>query len=834
MADSLPIVPAPNSDVEVYSSAPSSGSGANAANNRIDSETILYGQVHDTYGSYGAYLVSVPNKHSSLPCINFADVARGLFGSVSVQPLPIGVTVAIYVPHDSKCGYILGTCTPIDDNQSATPSFLIAPEGGVNVISKKEAFAPEDWNLAGTLPRAAAGVPKDFLPGDAGSYGDMGLFVGILRAMALFRASDLAKIEAFTIDDLLRVTGHNLELRSSVGEVNDSSIFGRIDREELSSINQHESLGMGEGEEIGKEQATTLRNDPENIAYAEVTEDATGKWRHVRRLGHAANIEQSWVTRPPADPTMLNDKAKDLKQAGMYHSMITRLGAFALRSLGGGGVFKTNQIAVPIKLRDPLDPGADQAVEAEPVADFDLTGGAAGPMGAGCKVSDFLAYQFSKVAMARFLELNKNFFVPEEADCSTPHKTIKPPGKGEFFREFPDMVDLGSDIEGVQNEPGTEPRKAAPGEAHITTLPDGSVSIQDIWGSSIQMRGGRVIITASNGIELHSGGSIVSLAGNDIIQRARNSIDLSSTEQQVRIQGDRGVFIHSESAGIQISSAPTSPLKKLDATGEKYFVPGIVFKSGTTVEVVAERFNAHLDSQFYVGPNGGQRPSIYTELRSFENQLEANSLFAVKSGGGTFWAQNGSIYGSQDVRVDGGVQCKEGIRSDGVITTKDRIYAEGQIFTRGSVIWGGSGVKADPLRLPPPIDPLNSIETQSIKDAFLPKKWTDLQYPLLQKELKSIKFTYRSEDEYGTGKGKWFEAQWQRDLAADLVPWEEKSIEETYPYPGKKHFTGANSFYTYEPANLTKDGKPVKRSAMKASGGKLTGQAMSSYPIQDR
>ena len=792
------------------SNSPVQGGGVYAASMSRDADFIFVGHVNDVYPPDGTVYVSLNNQSKNLPCVMAGSVMSGFFGVRQVGLPSIGSHVVVYVVAHGACGYVLGVIPALDTDSRKRPVTMLTPNCGVNTFSINEVWNPADWEAMDVLP-AGANQSADVLPGELAYVNEFGAALGVLRLAGLLKGSDLSKVEAFAIDNLLRITGHNLETFTAAGELLTSGYYGRVGTEEYVAFNQHESLGMAEPGAIGEDNAVDLRNAPALSSSLKIMNPRQrGLWRLLRHGGWTGDMVQEYIVRPSADPMPESPDSDPPQDAGMLHEYRSRFGRHFVRSLAGGGIHKVDRIPVPIRRRAPGEPGCDEDITETPIKDFDLVGGAAGPAGANCKAGDYFAYMFGKQAQARLALLKKDFYMPEEKDVELVGGPTTPPSLGGFFREFPEMVDLATGGSNLVDDSG-DSSKAAPGRAWIDILPNGGISIRDIWGCGIETGGGKVTVFASNGIDFVSGGSVVATAGDDFVVRAKNSVDLTATDKQVRIKGEKGVFMHGETGGLQFSTGDNAWEKQLSGkSGEEYVSPGIIFKTKAPLTIDAVSAHMFLESDLYVT---GNTVDSYPEII-----FRATNVLTDLSSGGS------AIFRGPEkdlVAINSGmVALSKGIYSGG------SAYFDGDIFTEGYVSYvGGSGKVSKP-----------TPKHQSFTDGYAKMTEKDaldaFEQPLAVDDLPDIRFTYRSTDEYGAADGKWFQAQWQQDLDSELQSWTEKKIEETYPYPGRDHYDGGKSFYTYEPINFNaKTGEPVKRDALSEKGGQLVGQSMNNFKV---
>lgn len=808
----VPLAQPPTTDAIANIDGNKSGSptqGANLYSSSLarDTDYLFAGVVSDVYPSDGTCYVSAINLTKDLPCIVAGSVMSGIFGARHMGLPSIGAQVLVYVAAHGAMGYIVGVLPVMDADSRRRPVGIVQPNSAVNVHSINEIWHVKDWGAMDCLV-AGGGQAADVLPGECGEGNEFGLYIGLLRLIAMLKGSDLAKVEAFAVDNLLRLTGHNYEKFTALGEKRETGFYGRVTSEEFCAFTQSESWGLTEPGSVGQKNEVNIRGTPELTSSLKLlSARQRGRWRHHKFGGWCGDMLQEFIVRPSKQDLPDEPDADQPQDGGMLHEYKSRFGRHFVRSLAGGGIHKVDRIAVPIKRRTTGEPGCDVDVQPVAIPDFSLTTGAAGEMSAGPKSADYFAYLFGKQSLARFDELKKDFFLPDETDVALIGGDSKPPGLNGFFREFPMAMDIAQGGDLVDEPAGAE-AQVVPGKAWVDILPDGSVSLRDIWGSTIEMRGGKIIISASNGIDLISGGTVTTIAGDDCVVRARNSIDLSATEKQVRIKSETGTYLHADAGGIQLTAADLADSLKDGAKGEEYTIPGIVLKSGNGVAIESTSLELYLEYGLYAR---GRTEDDYPEV-VFRS---SNFLVDMPPGGAAIFQNDKDLVSLHY----------------GMVVPTRAVYCEGDAyfngygFFRGALLCGEGEPSAAKKPLPskqdfadPYREQMDGVELSG--DLYSPE------------ELQSIQFSYRSTEEYGATDGKWFQSQWQQELDGELQSWEEKPVHDTYPYPGKDHFDGGQNYFTYDPVNFDpQSGAAIARADLSADGGDLTPRSLQEFKV---
>lgn len=797
------------------SGSPMEGAGAHHVLNARSNDVIFRGRVEDSYPAQAGCIVALYGQASNVPCVVASDIHGRLFGAKTNSIPPVGTEVVVYFVNGGTYGIIIGVIPSVEDSKCDIARPMVCHEGGVNHISKNDAFNAEEFDITPQyLPDAGAASAVDVISGDVGWSNDLNMFLGILRAVAVLKGGEYSKVEAFAIDDLLRITGYNLEELTSGSEKRHVNDNGAVTKEETIAFNQNEALGVDDSDPIATEQQVTLRNQPDQIGLKPIAERMIGKWRYKEYLGYLGDICHRIVSRPTSGTETLDDS--DKPDGGVFSEHVSRSGKVSSRSLGGMGMHKVDRIPTPKRKWFFGEIHKKNYPTPEYKEDFKLYDDDIGPAAAFLKLRDYFAYVFSCVVPARMYESVdvEELSMPENSKCPDLAQIQSAPALGGFFREFPQDKDLTASTDGLADEPIPSSTMVKPGHSWVDVLPDGSISMRDIWGSSIEMRGGHIYLSASKGIQMLAGGSVVTLAGQDIIGKANESIDLTGTKGQMRLKADRSVFIHSQNAGVQVTcpskEAPDAPMEYSDELiGELYDIPGFVIQSATSTAIVSDVVSMYLSKSMYIaGQEEDQHPVIIRDISGEISTLNDFGIFYKYPSNledendsndkeSYVYIGNGAFYGTGDV------------------------YVDGNGYFRKKMVYDFDKDKNIPTVF-------EQLAPQYPEDEEI-----DPSYPFDFEALPYVHFSYRSVDSYRTEGGAWFESDWQRDLASELNPWEEKPepVHETYPYPGKKFYTDEEKYYTYNESNVDIGGAPKDRQQMSASGGTPTPNLWSSILI---
>ena len=738
---------------------------------------IKEGRVEAVYGDSFCAIVTLFGYRSQFPCLSLQAAMGKWVGAKKCNMPPEGTHVLVWMSPSDSYGIILGQInSPSSQKSEEVPQTQIGYTP-VQRDAESEIHKAADWGAGDFIPAAGNGMPNDLLPGDDFTHSEMGPAEGVLKFLSILRGGDGAKIEAFIFDELLRVTGNNLQIRTTGGEQNILCDQGFIDDIEEYGFTVKEGLGLGVNEDPA---------NPEKTAEGR----ETGRWRWKRFRGYLGGILQRFVVRPNAGHGDM-DQAQARPDMGMNQEVVTRSGHQIFRTITGVGMHKSSRIAVPKRMRESDDPEGDRtAPNAQASSPFVFSPGM--PEGRHMQLRDYFAWMFNSQLPQRLLEKPKDWTVPDEATCPTLADPTQL-GIGGFYREFPPEKNAAKDATGgdFDDDTAVEGSFAAVGEAWAHVLPDGSVHARDIWGTEISTRGGHAEISASKDIRFFAGGSIILMAGDDIIAKARKSVDITSTKGQVRLRGSSDVFVASDKGGILLSVNTSGQQFSKSAKGEAYHVPGICMRAaGGGISLISDVLNCNTANYVHFGKGeNGNLPYIFTEAQGSSSWWSGGVVHKFGSGySGMF---GGSYYGTGNVQV------------------------EGDCYVKGSVVGSTVSEGGDWSQVP-------SLASQW-DPSFTQSSWDKLQYPIAASDLSSVEFRYRTESDYATQQGVWFESAWQRETPG-LEEWDETAAADgSYPYPGKSHYTGSGTFWTYKEQNVnTSTGTSKSRDTLRSQAGTPT------------
>jgi len=527
-----------------------------------------------------------------------------LYGARTYVTYPTGSIVLVLITekiqderfrsNDRYCGYILGVLpTPAtnatfrqgDNSQVHTLSGWLRDSVHTwDNTKRKQDIQRKNYNSY---------QPFDGLSGEWGVFSPLGpgIFQGML--MSYLRGSDRCGVWTFTQDDLIRVMGKNLEQFTFSREIDDSFVSGELSVMENTALYPWEGLGSFDHETpVGKKENVNTYSETESetrppMRAAQERQRGVFRLRHVR--GYPGDVDQQFVCVPTGEGVDRYGQNED-KFPGVFRQDIGSDGSYLLQSAKSITLEKTILIPFPIELRRPHDPQGDlnpgtpaetgdgeagedseylasgiysirkaadeeaaQAAgsEAKPHQRFDFKGveddltPASRPM-LGMELHGFRARETIK----NLLRHELNWKTPEEMDTSVFTEDGPAINVGPEFRLDPTVQHMPLPrVKELKVDHRYPVCKYYASTARIEITDDGSIIMEDAYGSQFIMTGGSIYRQCANDLVDLPGRSSIVLAPKDIVQRAGRDIDLTSSYGDVRIKAEYNLMMIGGNAG---------------------------------------------------------------------------------------------------------------------------------------------------------------------------------------------------------------------------------------------------------------------------------------------
>ena len=623
--------------------------------------------------------------------------------------------------------------------------------------------------------------PVDIVDGEYVIANEFGVLLGLYQQLANLKASELAQIQCFLLDDLVRIISHNFQHYTAIGEYNIYHDGKRLMAEFGATHKPAESYGApavsNDNGAFNTFETTGSHTIDDSDDFYDISKDERIKAieRFKIFLGSVGDFIHLFVVKPHDEKVRSLDPGQSLSPAdfdtGLCDLHIGTDGGLHFRSVKEVFIEKTNWIRVPIRKAAPDDPQGDDAASLnydqkekfEFKDDYTYKGN---PFTYGLQIRDYVAYVNEKLGYQNFKSHNKDFAVSDDVD---PEQNV-------------------SKISNVDQETSLFLQNYKLRTAGIYLMPNGGITIRDAWNSAIVMEGGNVYIQPAKDFVAQPLRNSITKAGGSVNVSCKKHIDFSSTEEGLRFKTEKSHYFYSDNGGFVVETngstdTPGTPDPKKEAIDD---IGGIVFKSKLSIYNYAEKDIVNYAKNQFL-------------LKSLNNVdiVAENSL---------------TTYGKASLNGF----------SDGMILNMGQntlTLAEGgaMMAGAGSTVLGQKdqnlGVIYDDKS--PFVDVIKGVLDTTTLTASLGKAKEEkdkvLEKTTFQKEEKfnDLKFKFLKADKYQLTPNEdaipMTVAQ-QDDLltgAYGLQEWEEKEINETYPYPGKELF---ENFYfsSDKPVNLEK------------------------------
>jgi hypothetical protein len=820
---------------------------------------IVPAVIHDVFAHAGSYVVRTPGGRTQLAA-QIADVGAVSTGARNIGHFNIQDQVICYFPPKSNFGYIIGAAPPrIFDSRFVLPDSLVmrSRAGFIEDQIHHMPFQREDNDLA----NFSCGRPADALPGDWGKINELGVAIWLGKFIAQLRASDAAKIEAFWGDDLLRIVGYNLQQFTAGSELSIVDDEGEFDEVAYYTPFMWEALGVYAAgtavfdEHTGEDGA--LKQGSENSRFEPKELNQVMVPRSIDMRGYLGDLYHKRVVAPPVDATGTS-KANDEKlYRGLAAVHIGLDGGVHIRSAKEVVIEKSLIMPVPRRLLDPDAPDGDNATnykaagyygngpnhEKKPYQWENTTSSA----GRETSYWDYLAYLFGKFGLQTVDAHEKDWSTPEEADVDIA-SGVQNKIDAELFSNLgfdftKPLPKFGSIVLDRRDGHSVRYYQARSG---IFLSDDGSVIIEDGYGSQIIMSGGNIRVTCQGDVLTMPGRSAITWAPRDFIARSGWCAEMSAAKRDVRIKANNSLHMLSgdgSKGSVLIECRSKSPITKSewqDKTGEDIEANGIiVLARDSNVGIWTKRlFGGVIDDdpgaielnagkgQVTLAGNGVGVEALaeYSIIIGEDRGATANPPQQIINTGGTLLrSKNVDVIGnlstwpsrqggSGSVSVGGSVKIKGNTEMEGSCTANRHFASKnGGVVTTNRQDFAftpdpsGEGDKQETAA--------DEVKERMFEQTFDEKVFEDTETGLAKESvIKPVGFSFRkSTEHYMAGTFIIYESRWQqlyRVNGANLT-WDEPVVmapsgQSTMPHPGHDAWQTAQQ-YKYIPAESAKN-----------------------------
>lgn len=564
---------------------------------------LIFGTILAAYPFLNCYVVATTHHGCPRICRKMTSSGLNLFSTRDGTMYASGDKVLIYFPADHSYGIILGAVPLVEKlDELQFPEHICIPafcgfryEPLYNIPLQDEASMG--------LVNFSAGRPIDAIPGDDIRMNALGIGSMVGRFMTMMRASDIARLDMFYMDNLVRFFTQNFEhfgagmerfLKDDEGEITDTERFTPY---------PWESFGYNSPTVAFKDGKFELKSGDTELPKELQVAGQTGLFRLQSYRGYLGDVFRRNLLVPNPEKAypeaMKREEVSDIKpHIGVFEETLGIDGMYAVRSAKGIFLQKTSLIPVPKQVQTVEDPNGDTPFGGSDTAykaagqfgsgvehkrnDFvwDKNGDTNNPIYRGIQLKEFNIFQFNWQSMLPFIRHRNDFQVPEISQMKigdVKRDTFVPDMSTKFVSDYPKVGKLKVDHR-------TGDVSFYESTSTFGMLDDGSIVIEDGYGSQIKMSGGNIEITCPGDIFFRPGRSMIAMTPKDTIFRSGKHIELSSSEADIRLKAEKNLHVlagnDGTSGGVLIESRSNgSAMAFKDLVGEDVVSSGIVLKS---------------------------------------------------------------------------------------------------------------------------------------------------------------------------------------------------------------------------------------------------------------
>jgi len=678
--------------------------------------------IHEVFAHTNGYIVRLPSGASKFAVKAPASSSTPM-GAREIGHLQIGDSVVCLFLPTFSYGFIIATSPPAQcDGRFILPDSLVM-RSRVGFFEDQAHYSPYE-NTDNMLGNFSGGRPADTLPGDWGYINELGVAVWIGKLLTQMRASDVAKIEAFWGTDLVRIFGYNFQLFTAAREktaFDDEGEYAEVERwtpymwESLGAYEPGEVFTENKGDEGGLEQGQEKsRFEPKE------DENQTMVFRGQTLRGYLGEGSRETISLLPTDASDISKRDDELKYRGILEASSTLDGTFAIRSAKQIILEKSLILPIPRQLLDPDDPSGDRAAGAG--AGYK----AAGYYGDGpdhekkpfewpesdyadqrvTLLWEYEEYLFGKFAFQVIDSHEKDWKAPDAEELKIDDSTENEIDPDLF--SSPLLFDASKKLPKygeVQIDQRTDYKvRYYQSRSCFHMLDDGSIVIEDGYGSQIIMSGGHIRFTCQGDIYAQPGRSFIGMAPRDFIARAGWCAELSAAKKDVRIKAENNLHLlagDGTTGSILIESRSEEKPTKTNWTGvygEDIESSGIIIKAEESgIDLWTKRLFGGVSKEIagQVEFSAGAGKAV---LDGAEVGIEATSQFGVLVGAnrsqtsspGQFVLGSSSAQLIATLDIVGDLGVWQGSKGSGMVECDNNVLTKGSVGAVGSMYCAGS------------------------------------------------------------------------------------------------------------------------------------------------
>lgn len=718
----------------------------------------------------GTYVIQVKSSNSEARQAFWLPQVMSTFIGVKTAFIPtVGSTVLCFDLGTQT--YALGIPTEID---GGVPVYPIRVAQKTGAVSTNELGADIDIRNAAEVSTVNQSRPVDLFSGEHSIGNEFGILMHLAQALTQLKGSELAQIQCFMFDDLVRIISHNFSHYHAMGEFNITHDGKRLMMEGGLTHIPQEALGIAKTENINEgeavfEQKESASFDDKQDFYELKSENLQAIERLRYWIGGVGDFFNLILCSP--EKAILNEYGKNRERGdlGLFQTHLGTDGGLRVRSAKEIFLEKTNWIRVPRRVRKANDPEGNREEEDnvekkkfvfdKTFTDTDI------PSSFALQLYDYGTYLNEYFAYLNFKTQNKDFEVESNYEKSLA-KNIR-------------------DIKKVDPWTHTD---YIPTQSGLYLMPNGGMVLKDAWGSAIVMEGGNIYLQPKKDLVMQPLRNLLAKVGSWLHVQVRKHVDISVTKGSMRLKTKKTQHFYSKDEGILFQSDSTTPSE---------FVP----ENSTS-------FGQKLSGIAILAKTG-----IYNYAKEILNLSTHKTIVKSARDVRVFSDQTASVHGNQSANVTGRSVSVVSENNTQILSTSGSTALAGRQST--SVGESGRSLNID-------ISQLKDGEGKSISgqvrgtgssasgnvtlNLYQQDPQTDLDIFQNYSSLQTITFKFPTSADYGVTEQDFIPQTLAQQYAAllntDLETWEEEEINNTYPYPGENR----DKFVVSEVKNINTNG----------------------------
>ena len=353
--------------------------------------------------------VTIKGDGTLIPCVWAASIISGMLGFKTSYIPPVKTEVIVWWPPKGNIGFIVGTFPAITVDPGQQDRAMSGDESlnfGASQVFQQN-INPQSAMFAGHKP------PVDLAEGEIHIDNWLGVGLSLLRNMASIQAGDLARIECFVMDDLVRIISDTFKHYSAFGDYTISNDGGKLNVVWHGTSFDHEAWGNKDMTAPRAQMDNSLDvnqnlTDPSNLD--------SGRWRFSQYIGWLGGFVHTFFT----DPVDAVGKiAEGQFRSGKAHFHINDDGSILAQTVADIVLEKVVRIPVPVQIQredSPVGNLSDQPTL--PNQDFLKTwkpSDSANLFEMAFQLREYARWLNNSYALARFHMLPLDWQVPSEA-----------------------------------------------------------------------------------------------------------------------------------------------------------------------------------------------------------------------------------------------------------------------------------------------------------------------------------------------------------------------------------------------------------------------------------